>query len=602
MRNRRRHLLQAFLGLFLLIGLAPLPGFAEETESPTDAREVRPSGEADEPSRRRLRRQRPGERPRPTTEEYQAPAPALPHDVIAIPDRWRLVEALGVHERWWDPFHQNTLKADRPIWGDDWFVNLLVVSDSVVEARRIPTPVGLQANKSGGKLDAFGKGEQLLLNQNLITSISLINGDTVFRPPDYEFRFTGVMNWNYAVAEVVGLLNADPTEGVRRYDHHFGIQELFVDKHLGNKSDRYDFDSLRVGIQRFISDFRGFVFQDNQPGVRLFGTFVNNRIQYNLAWFRRLEKDTNSGLNTVFELRSEDLFFANLYYQDFPVLGFQLQGTVIYDRNREGNRRAHYNENDFIQRPASVGEERPHNYDLFYLGLNGDGHFDRLNLTFAAYYATGTDDRNPIARRSTDISALFLAAEVSIDFDWYRLKAFGLFSSGDDEPFDSRAEGFDAIFENPQFAGAETSFWQRQSIPFIGGGGVGLSGRNALIPSLRSSKEEGQANFVNPGLRMAGVGGDFDILPELRLIFNASTLHFDSTSTLRVLRNMERIDRHIGEDVSVGLIFRPLFIQNVVMRLSGAVLYPGEGFDQLFDDRGKGTPFYSVLANVILTY
>ena len=100
---------------------------------------------------------------------------------------------------------------------------------------------------------------------------------------------------------------------------------------------------------------------------------------------------------------------------------------------------------------------------------------------------------------------------------------------------------------------------------------------------------------------MVGVGGDFDILPELRLIFNASTLHFDATATLRVLRNMDRVDRHIGEDVSIGLIYRPLFIQNIVLRLSGAVLFPGDGFDQLFDDRGKDS-FYSVLANVILTY
>ncbi len=56
---------------------------------------------------------------------------------------------------------------------------------------------------------------------------------------------------------------------------------------------------MRVGIQPFQSDFRGFLFQDSQLGVRLFGNRDNNRWQYNLAWFRRLEKDTNSGLNDV---------------------------------------------------------------------------------------------------------------------------------------------------------------------------------------------------------------------------------------------------------------------------------------------------------------
>ena len=48
-----------------------------------------------------------------------------------------------------------------------------------------------------------------------------------------------------------------------------GLQEAFVDYHIRNVSERYDFDSVRVGIQPFSTDFRGFLFQDNQLGVRL---------------------------------------------------------------------------------------------------------------------------------------------------------------------------------------------------------------------------------------------------------------------------------------------------------------------------------------------
>jgi hypothetical protein len=61
------------------------------------------------------------------------------------------------------------------------------------------------------------------------------------------------------------------------------------------------FDSIRVGIQPFNADFRGFLFQDNQLGVRLFGDRDANRWQYNIAYFQRLEKDTNSGLNDLGE-------------------------------------------------------------------------------------------------------------------------------------------------------------------------------------------------------------------------------------------------------------------------------------------------------------
>jgi hypothetical protein len=523
-------------------------------------------------------------------------------DAIAIPDRWRLVEALGVkNENVIDPYNQNTLKADRPIFGRDWFLNVLLISDSLVELRSIPTPVGGQFENGPGEIDQFGDPEQVTYNQNFITSFSLIKGNTVFRPPDWEFRFTGVTNLNYNLAKQAGVLRADPSDDSRRrFDQHFALQELFIDKHLWNKSDRYDFDSLRVGIQPFISDFRGFLFQDQQPGVRLFGNFINNRIQYNLAWFRRLNKDTNSGLNET-ELRSDDVFIANMYYQDFPALGFQLQGTLVYNKNREGDRTTKFNENRFIAIPAGFGNVQSRNYDVFYAGFNGDGHFDRLNLTFSWYHAFGTDERNQIANRSQDIRSFFGAVETSVDFDWYRLKAFALYSSGDENPLDSKSEGFDGIFENPQFAGFDSSYFQRQSIPLVAGGGIILSGRNGFIPSLRSSKEEGQSNFVNPGLRMIGVGADFDILPELRFFFNASYLDFDKMATLETLRNQGRVRRHIGEDLSCGFIYRPLFINNVMFRLNLAALLPGKGFDDLFDESSENI-FYSALANVILTY
>ena len=78
----------------------------------------------------------------------------------------------------------------------------------------------------------------------------------------------------------------------------------------------------------------------------------------------------------------------------------------------------------------------------------------------------------------------------------------------------------DAVLEKPLFAGADTSYWIRQSIPLIGGGGTFLSMRNGVLASLRSSREHGQSNFTNPGLHLLGVGADFDVTPGLRFISN----------------------------------------------------------------------------------
>src|SRR3546814_5007362 len=66
-------------------------------------------------------RRRPGynpDLPDPLTQDNEGalrppPPEAFPgmEDQLPIPDRWRLIESLGVvRERWFDPYHQNTLK------------------------------------------------------------------------------------------------------------------------------------------------------------------------------------------------------------------------------------------------------------------------------------------------------------------------------------------------------------------------------------------------------------------------------------------------------------------------------------------------------------
>ncbi len=514
-----------------------------------------------------------------------------------VPDRWRIVDSLpDYNHSLLNPYQRNILKGDKPLYGE-WFLSLSAISDSVIEWRNIPTPVAPQASASNGDLDIFGSGQQVTYNQNFIFEVAYLKGDTVFRPPDYEFRFLPVINVNRTEAEELRALYIDPDEGDSRNDAHLGIQGAFFDYHIRNVSERYDFDSVRIGIQPFNADFRGFLFQDSQFGARLFGTRHNNIFQYNLAWFRRLEKDTNSGLNDVgVRLRDDDVFVANLYWQDLPSLGFTTQATLLHNRNREDE--FFFDNNGFIARPASLGFERSRDYDVTYAGLNGDGHFGRINLTASAYYAFGDSEPGVFSSAKTSIEAAFLAAEAGFDMDWVRWRFTAVYASGDADPFDDEENGFDAVFENPIIAGADTSFWIRQGIPLIGGGGVTLSTRNGILPNLRSSKEHGQSNFTNPGLQLLGVGADLDLTPSTRLSFNANHLAFDDTAVLEAVRQQDDIDSTIGWDLSAALIWRPMEIQNIVFRLSAAQLLPGDGFDQLYADDNR----YSVLANLILTY
>jgi hypothetical protein len=538
--------------------------------------------------------------------KVEPPTPLEARGSVSVPDRWRIMDTLGFKFPWYDPYNHNVWKGDKPFepfkkWGDDWFLALSAISDTLIETRRLPIPVGAQSSRRPDGNNLFGRGKQTVFVETIILSGAIIKGNTTFKPPDYEFRFVPAIQVNHARIQEVRGLRVDPREGDTRTDNHVGIQEFFADVHLRNVSDRYDFDSIRVGIQPFNSDFRGFLFQDVPFGVRLFGIRDNNQWQYNLAYFRRMEKDTNSGLNDVnSRMRRDHVFVANLYRQDFPVLGHTAQATIIHNINQE-SAPDFYDSNGFLVRPAVIGDVRPRNYRVTYVGLSGDGHFGPWNLTTSFYGAFGTDDRHPLAQRSQTIRAGFAAAELSRDFSWLRVRGNALVASGDKNPFDGKATGFDAIFENPQFAGADTSFFIRQAVPLIGGGGVALSQRNGVLPSLRSSKDQGQSNFVNPGLVLVGMGADADLTPQLRVLGNVSKLNFMNTSSLSVLRNQAVTSKDLGVDISTGVQYRPYMSQNVVISSSLAALLPGKALKQLYDEDKRG-PQYSVLFNVLLTY
>lgn len=541
-----------------------------------------------------------------------------------IPDRWRLITALcplkekveglkPVCHNSLDPYHQSILKGDRPLdlakykWlplkGDDWFFVANAVSDTVIEPRTFPIPVGVQTTQNPDSLDVFGGKRSMVLSQTFIASAALIKGSTAFKPPDLEYRITLAYNANYVDVPERRVLDVRPSKKSHRFDHFIGLQELFVDKHLRNTSDRYDFYSVRIGIQPFQSDFRGFLFNDNQLGVRLFGNRDNNRVQYNLAAFWRLEKDTNSGLNDIFQTpRMDWIATANIYRQDFPFVGLTSQLSVTYNMNREKGD-VEIDHNGFPVRPALLGDLRGRAYDVVYLGYGADGRIGRINLTAQLYAALGEDRSSFFTSRKAQIRAGFAAAEASYDTDWMRFRLSALYATGDGDPYNKVEGGFDSIFENPIFGGADTSYWIRQTIPFAGGGRViAINGRNGILNSLRSSKEQGQSNFNNPGTVFLGLGGDFDLSPETRVSTNFNHLWFADTASLQALRNEGSIPRDIGWDLSVSAIWRPKATQNIVARLSGAAFLPGKGFKDLFDNRSGEQFYYSILGNVVLSF
>ncbi len=540
---------------------------------------------------------------------------SLYDDELKVPDRWRIgfpswergsqSDSPWDMSAWWDPYHQNVLKGDYPLPGtQNTFLSLEVSSITRYESRQLPTPSGVFPRASGDG-SFFGEGQQTLLEETLLVTLDMFHGETSFKPVDWRIFLRGAFNWNETHARERNALFADPANGVVRNDDHAVLQQAFFETTLASVSEHYDVIQARLGTQQFNSDFRGFIFFDEALGARVFGNWDDNLWQWNLGYFRRWDKDTNSGLNTYDSIRQRVLI-ANVYRQD--VLAALLPRwkslpwshgltTQLSYHHFSDDDSVHYDENGALVRPRAIGVPTPNDRSIHYLGWTNDGHVGRINVTSALYNASGHVDFDEIAGRAEDVDAWMAALELSIDMDWMRFRTFGLWQSGDDDPLDGDAHGFDGIFDNPNFAGGEFGFWNRNGIRLTGTN-VGLVQRSSLYNSLRSSKDEGAPAYVNPGLLQAGVGYDAQITPHLKLIANASYLAFDHVDSLELVLNQDSLGREIGYDLSVGAVWRPLLTDNVIVKGGVAALVPGHGFRDIY---GAET-LHSTFLELILTW
>ena len=475
-----------------------------------------------------------------------------------------------------DPYNQNVLKGDYPIIGQHTFLTFTGTALSILEARQVPTPT--TPFESTGRPDQnefFGDPNQFLYVQNFIMSFDLVHGDGAFKPADWRIKMTPILNFNYLDVNELGIVNPNVNAGSTRSRGDGALEEWFFETKLADTSPYYDFVSVRAGSQFFSSDFRGFIFHDTNRGVRLFGTNNANRDQFNLIFFDQTEKQSNSLLNT-FDDRHQNTIIANYYRQDFIWPGYTAEASFHF--NRDGPS-FELDKNDNLARPDGVGSFQQHRVESYYLGFAGDGHINRFNISHAFYWALGQDSQNPLAGKKQHINAQMAAIELSYDRDWARFRTSFFWSSGDNNINDSQARGFDTIFDNPNFGGGGFSYWQRQTIGLFG---VNLVNRQSLVPDLRSSKFQGQSNFVNPGLFLFNLGADFDITPKLRFINNCNFLWFDKTGVLETFIFQEHVGHSIGTDLSTGFEYRPFLNNNVVIVGGISSLIPGGGFKDLY--------------------
>src|SRR5262249_23881595 len=129
----------------------------------------------------------------------------------------------------------------------------------------------------------FVRPGQFIHTEQASLSLDLFHGDAAFKPFDWRIKITPAFGLFVQSAQELRVVSPLPAQGKLLEQSWVTLQEWFGEYKIADLSDQYDFLSVRIGAQPFVSDFRGFIYSDLNQGVRLFGNYDGNRTQYNLA-------------------------------------------------------------------------------------------------------------------------------------------------------------------------------------------------------------------------------------------------------------------------------------------------------------------------------
>ena len=131
----------------------------------------------------------------------------------------------------------------------------------------------------------------------------------------------------------------------------------------------------------------------------------------------------------------------------------------------------------------------------------------------AFYQVLGEDNFNGIAGRRVSINAQMAALELSVDKDWLRHKVSIFTRSGDSDPGNGEATGFDTIFDRPSLW-RTFGFYVHQGFN-LAGTSVNFKQRDSLAcPTFGRARAKARRTSLIRGSLLVGYGLDADITPK----------------------------------------------------------------------------------------
>ena len=106
--------------------------------------------------------------------------------------------------------------------------------------------------------------------------------------------------------------------------------------------------------------------------------------------------------------------------------------------------------------------------------------------------------------------------------------------------------------------------------------------RDSLVIDYRTSKTEGQANYVNPGAVIFGYGLDADVLPKLKTFVNVNYIRTATTAPTELVLFTNHSSNDFALDCSAGFEWRPFLTDNVILSAGCGFLVPRWGYKKIY--------------------
>jgi hypothetical protein len=496
-----------------------------------------------------------------------ASAPAAPAADAKPPEE--IVPVQGVKGRWgtfnlaghpeysfnpFDPYHQNTLKADYPMAGD-WFIQVNALNTDVYKSRS-----NLDFTKvfPGTKFNSHNN----FFNENVFYGIELRHHADVFVPSNFKLHLDGVFDHKQDVNAV--------NSGDFNNNHIF---DAFVDIHLFDAGQsNFDLTFLRAGIFAFQSDFHGLIFNDEGLGGRIFGEFLKNRLRYDVVYLKLFQKDAVSGFIDFSKTSRHQVGIARFTWEDFLVKGWNSEWSVHFN----------YDPRDIAATGHIAG------LNTVYFGNTMNGHLGRWIFNPAVYGVAGKADHvsdigNPIRH---DVLAWMGLADLEYPLDYVKFRLGYTYVSGDSNPNDTTDHGFDSISDAVQLFGGPISYFVGENIKF---GGGDLNRANSFFPTFRNGNQ--QANYVNPGLQLMNAGMDVTFSPRVQMALNGNFTRFNDTGSFATnagklaADNANILHKNAGIEGNAFIRIKPFLHQinqNVILDLGVSALHPLQGLQDMY--------------------